>query len=254
MNQRGLSRKHIIEGVQCALERMQLDYVDLVFAHRPDPSTPMEEIVRAFNHVIHQGKAFYWGTSEWTAQQIQEAHMIADKLHLIPPLMEQPEYNMLHRDRFEVEYAPLYRLYNMGTTVWSPLAGGMLTGKYLDIKPTEGRFVPNPQRTEGEKGMIQSVGQKWFSGEEGARRMTILRQLANYAKEKLGCSMAQLALAWVLRNPHVSTAMIGATKASQIEENVSALTIVPKLTHAVMKDIEAILNNLPASAIDYREW
>jgi voltage-dependent potassium channel beta subunit len=254
VNQRGLSRKHIIEGVQGALERMQLDYVDLVYAHRPDKSTPMEEIVRAFNHVIDQGKAFYWGTSEWTAQQIQEAHMVANRLHLIPPLMEQPEYNMLHRDRFEAEYDALYRLYNMGTTVWSPLAGGMLTGKYLDIKPSEGRFIADPKRSEGEKSMIQNIGQKWFAGEEGARRMNILRQLATYAKEKLGCSMVQLALAWVLRNPHVSTAIIGATKISQIEENVAALHLLPKLTDTVMEEIEAILNNRPTPPIDFREW
>lgn len=253
VNQVGLSRKHIIEGVQDAIERMQLDYVDLVFAHRPDPSTPMEEIVRAFNHVINQGKAFYWGTSEWTAQQIQEAHMIAHTLHLIAPLMEQPEYNMLKRDRFENEYDILYGLYKMGTTVWSPLAGGMLTGKYLDSNPNEGRFILDPKRSEGEKNMIQNIGEKWFSGDEGQQRKIILRQLVSYAKEKLGCSMAQLALAWVLRNTNVSTAIIGASKIHQLEENVAALAIIPKLTDVVMQDIDIILKNRPTPDRNYRD-
>jgi voltage-dependent potassium channel beta subunit len=255
VNQRGLSRKHIIEGLQASLERMQLDYVDLIFAHRPDPLTPMEEIVRAFNHVINQGKAFYWGTSEWSAQQIQEAHMVAKALNLIGPIMEQPEYNMITRERFEKEYHGLFELYKMGTTVWSPLAGGMLTGKYLNKNLQEGRYIPNnPKMTEGEKSLIKNIGEKWFTGEEGARRMEIIRRLDLYAKEKLQCSTAQLALAWVLRNPNVSSAIVGATKVNQIEENVLALTILPKLTDSVMKDIEAILKNRPVLVQDFREW
>jgi voltage-dependent potassium channel beta subunit len=246
VNQRGLSRKHILEGTQKALERLQLDYVDLIFAHRPDPQTPIEEIVRAFNHLIHHGKALYWGTSEWSAQQIQEAYMVAKQLGLIPPVMEQPQYNMFHRERFETEYYPLYQSpYKMGTTVWSPLAGGILTGKYLE-EVKEGRYAITEQRPDYEKVMIQNFAKKYFlTGEQATRRVEILRKLVAYAKNKLGCSMAQLALSWILHNKNVSTAIIGATSVKQLEENITSLQVLPKLSDEIMSEIERILENTP---------
>lgn len=240
-NDKGLSRKHIVEGLDASLKRLQMDYVDLLFCHRPDIHTPVEETVWAMNHVINQGKALYWGTSEWSAVQIMEAYAIARREHLIPPLMEQPEYNMFHRERVEREYARLYREIGLGTTIWSPLASGLLTGKY-------NKGIP-----EGTRATLK--GYEWlkqkFESEETKKKLVKVQQLALIAKE-LGCSMAQLALAWCLKNPNVSTVITGASKASQVIENMAALNVAPKLTEDVMERIEAILDNRPEGEPDYR--
>ena len=241
VNDRGLSRKHILEGLAASLARMQLDYVDLVFCHRPDIHTPIEETVRAMTHIIHRGQAFYWGTSEWSATDLWEAYHVARREHLIPPLMEQPQYNMLVRERFEKEYARLYAEIGLGTTIWSPLASGLLTGKYNDGIP-EGTRVTLP-------------GYEWlretFEREETQRGIEKVRQLTPVAAE-LGCTMAQLALAWCLKNPHVSTVITGASKVSQVTENMQALDVAPKLTDEVMARIEAILQNKPQPPYDER--
>ncbi|KAJ3112596.1 hypothetical protein HK100_002275 [Physocladia obscura] len=237
VNEKGLSRKHIIEGTKASLERLQLEYVDLIFAHRPDVDTPTEEIVRAFNYVIDRGWAFYWGTSEWSAEQITDAHRIAENLGLIGPLMEQPEYNMLHRDRFEREYSPLYAKHGLGTTIFSPLATGILTGKYNNEVPSDSRFalkaIPFFQNAV--------AGLETPEGKEKLAKVEVLKPIA----EKLGCSLAQLALAWCIKNPNVSTVITGASKPSQITENIKALAIVPKLTDEIVAEIEIALANKP---------
>lgn len=240
-NDSGLSRKHILEGTDAALARLQMDYVDLIFCHRPDIHTPIEETVWAMNHVINQGKAFYWGTSEWSAQQIIQAYGIARREHLIPPLMEQPQYHMFHRQRVEVEYASLYKDIGLGTTIWSPLASGILTGKYS-------RGVP-----EGTRATLE--GYEWlrerFEGEEAQRQIEKVAQMLPIADE-LGCSMAQLALAWCLKNPNVSTVITGASRVEQVTENMGALDVVDKLTDDVMQRIEVILDNKPETEEDFR--
>ena len=240
-NDRGLSRKHILEGMDASLERMQLDYVDLLFAHRPDIHTPIEETVRAMNQVIRDGKAFYWGTSEWSAEQIREAHGVARRERLIPPLMEQPEYNMFTRERFEREYQLLYRDYGMGTTIWSPLASGLLTGKYNDGIPKDSRA-----NLEGYEWLKER-----FTSEGAQDKIDKVQKLVPVA-EKVGCSMPQLALAWCLKNPHVSTVMTGASKPYQVEENMKALDYVEKLTPEIMEEIEEILDNKPDSQPEFR--
>ena len=240
-NDKGLSRKHIIEGMDGSLRRMDLDYVDLVFAHRPDIHTPIEETVRAFNHLINQGKAFYWGTSEWSAQQIMEAYAVARREHLIPPLMEQPQYNMFHRERVEVEYHRLYTEIGLGTTIFSPLASGLLTGKYNDGIPEDSR--------------ANLEGYEWlrsrFTDEKAKGQIQKVVELSKLA-EGLGCTTAQLALAWCLLNPNVSTVITGASKISQVEENMKALEIVDQLTPDLVGIIEGILDNKPEFPPDMR--
>lgn len=240
-NQAGLSRKHIIEGMDASLKRMGLEYVDLVFAHRPDIHTPIEETVRAFNQLIAQGKVFYWGTSEWSSQQIMEAYGIARREHLIPPLMEQPQYNMFHRERVEVEYLPLYTEIGLGTTIWSPLASGLLTGKYNQGIPDDSR--------------ANLPGYEWLkdrlSGDKALENINKVEKLAEVAKD-LGCTTAQLALAWCLLNPHVSTVITGASKADQVRENMKAIEYVDQLTAEVIERIEGILDNQPAPPADFR--
>lgn len=237
----GLSRKHIIEGMDNSLKRMGLDYVDLVFAHRPDIHTPIEETVRAFNHLIVQGKAFYWGTSEWSAQQIMEAYGVARREHLIPPLMEQPQYNMFHRERVEVEYQRLYTEIGLGTTIWSPLASGLLTGKYNEGIPDDSR--------------ANLKGYEWlrkkFTDDKAKEQVQKVVQLANVAQD-LNCTTAQLSLAWCLTNPNVSTVITGASKPSQVEENMQALKVVDQLTPDVIGTIEKILDNKPEFPSDFR--
>ncbi|KAF9898910.1 hypothetical protein BX616_003464, partial [Lobosporangium transversale] len=243
-NDRGLSRKHIIEGTDASLKRLQLDYVDLLYAHRPDPDTPMEEIVRAFNHVINQGKAFYWGTSEWSPQQITEAHAVAQRLNLIAPLMEQPQYNMFHRDRVEKDYLPLFKNFGMGATIWSPLASGLLSGKY-------NAGVPHDSRLAIQDNAVMKRLRDGLDSEDGRVKLSKVSNLGNIAKQ-LDCSTAQLALAWCLKNPNISSVITGASKPSQIEENVKALRVVPLLTDEVMASIEEILLNKPASDYNFR--
>lgn len=240
-NDAGLSRKHISEGLDASLTRLQMDYVDLVFCHRPDIHTPIEETVWAMNHVINQGKAFYWGTSEWNAVQIMEAYAIARREHLIPPLMEQPEYNMFHRQKVEAEYERLYREIGLGTTIWSPLASGLLTGKYNQGIPSDTR--------------VTLEGYEWlrrrFEDERAQERIEKVKQMMPIAEE-LGCTMAQLAIAWCLKNPDVSTVITGASKKRQVDENMQALKVVEKLSEDVMERIEAILKNKPEGEEDYR--
>jgi voltage-dependent potassium channel beta subunit len=241
VNDCGLSRKHIIEGLAASLARLQLDYVDLVFCHRPDFHTPIEETVRAMTHVINQGKAFYWGTSEWSAQELMEAYTIARQERLIPPLMEQPQYNMLERERVEKEYARLYAVMGLGTTIWSPLASGLLTGKYNDGLPSGTR--------------VSLPGNEWlrdkFEKPETQVKIEKVKQLTPIAAE-LGCTLAQMALAWCLRSPNVSTVITGASRVSQVTENMQAIDVLPKLTDDVLARIEAVLQNQPQPAEDFR--
>ena len=233
-NDKGLSRKHIIEGTHAALRRLQLDYVDLVFCHRPDYETPIEETVRAMSYLIDQGLAFYWGTSEWSAEEIRQAHEVAYRLNLIPPTMEQPQYHMFHRERVEVEYEPLYRDFQLGTTIWSPLASGLLTGKYNEGIP------------EGSRGSLEKY--QWlrsrFESEEAEAQIAKVRELTPIAEE-LGCTMAQLAIAWCVKNPNVSTVITGASRPEQVEENMKALDVAPQLTADVLERIEGVLDNKP---------
>jgi voltage-dependent potassium channel beta subunit len=240
-NYTGLSRKHIIEGARASLARLQMDYVDLIFCHRPDIYTPIEETVRAMNFLIDQGMAFYWGTSEWSSDQIMEAYSVARQYDLIPPTMEQPEYNMFRRDKIEREYLRLYQEIGLGTTIWSPLASGMLTGKYnLGI----------PQGTR-----VSLEGYDWlregFENDEGFQKVEKVKMLVPIA-ENLGISMAQLAIAWCLKNPNVSSVITGASKPEQVVENMKAEEMVEKLTPEVLEQIEAVLKNKPEPVEDYR--
>ena len=226
-----LNRKYLMQAIDDSLERFQLDYVDLVFCHRPDPETPIEETVRAMHAMIEQGKAHYWGTSEWSAEEIREAWQIADRHHLHKPQMEQPQYNMLWREKVEQEFAPLYDAIGLGLTTWSPLASGLLTGKYSNGIPENSRAnLPDYD-------WLRSI----LTNPE---RLNAVRALQPVADE-LGCSMAQLALAWCAKNPHVSTVITGASRPEQVQENMKALDVLPKLTPAVMTQLEGILNNKP---------
>jgi len=252
VNQKGLSRKHIIEGANAALKRLQLDYVDLIFCHRPDHHTPIEETVRAMNFLIDQGKAFYWGTSEWSADEISEAIGIAQRLGLVAPIMEQPQYSMLHRTRFEKEYARLYREHKYGTTIWSPLACGLLTGKYNNKEFPEGTRL-------GLQSNIKWLREQLVSGEgmnglEEKNLDVIIEKVEGLKPiaEKLGCTLAQLAIAWCIKNPNVSTVITGATKVSQVEENFKSLAVVAKLTDEVVGEIEKVLKNKPVLLRDFR--
>jgi len=227
--QRGLSRKHVMEACHQALQRLRVDYLDLYFCHRPDPDTPIAETVAAMDTLIRQGKVLYWGTSEWPAEAIHEAHRIARENHLYAPVMEQPEYNLLHRERVEVEYAPLYDAYGMGTTIWSPLASGLLSGKYNDGVPADSRLA--------------QAGYEWLRKGvlgEGDERLGKVRALQPIAAE-LGTSLAQLAIAWCLLNPHVSTVMLGASKREQLEQNLDALELLPRLDATVAQRIRQVV-------------
>ena len=240
-NNSGLSRKHVIEGTRAALQRLQLEYVDLVFCHRPDISTPIEETVRAMNFLIDQGYAFYWGTSEWSAAQIVEAHAVARREHLIPPTMEQPQYNMFDREKVESEFAHLYHEFGLGTTIWSPLASGLLTGKYNQGIP-EGSRLSLPD---------YAWLRKMYERDETKRNLEKVTQMTSIAGE-LNCTMAQMALAWCLKNPHVSTVITGASRPEQVVENMKALDVAKQLTPEVMERIEAILQNKPAAPSTFR--
>lgn len=230
----GLSRKHIVEACYQALERLQLDYLDLYFCHRPDPETPIEETVRAMTELIHRGLVLYWGTSEWSAQQIMEAYAVARQYGLIPPTMEQPQYHLFHRQRVEVEYKRLYETVGIGTTTWSPLASGILTGKYSDGIPDDSRM------TLPRYGWLRER----LESEEGQDMVTRTARLMPLAEE-LGMTMPRLALAWCLKNPRVSTVITGASRASQVAENMKAIDDAAKLTDDVMAKIEAIAESKP---------
>jgi len=236
-NTRGLSRKHIVEGLKSSLERLQQPYVDIVFAHRADAATPMKEVVEGFTQVIRNlNLAYYWGTSEWSAAQIMEATQIAERYNLIAPVVEQPQYNAFARERFEVEYDTLYKNFTYGTTIWSPLASGLLTGKYNDGIPEDSRFANNKAFFESTVKQLQS--------EEGKVKVEKVRKLTKVA-ERLGGTVAALSLAWAAKNPNVSTVILGASKPEQILENVKALDLIEKLTPEVMEEIEQILDNKP---------
>jgi voltage-dependent potassium channel beta subunit len=233
-NQFGLSKKHIVEACNNALRRLQVDYLDLYFCHRPDKNTPIEETVRAMDTLIRQGKILYWGTSEWSAQEIMQAYSVAREFGLTPPTMEQPQYNMFHRERFENEYSRLYHEIGLGTTIWSPLASGLLTGKYNKEIPTDTR--------------IHLKSLEWLKeqtlGDEGQRKIEKAKLLEKLAGD-LGTTLPRLALAWCLKNENVSTVITGASKTEQLKDNLHALEVVEKLTGDVMDSIDKVLNNKP---------
>jgi len=231
-NQNGLSRKHIFEGCHQAIERLQVDYLDLFFCHRPDKNTPIEETVWAMHNLITQGKILYWGTSEWSAQEIMEAHMVAKQYNLIGPTMEQPQYNMLHREKVELEFNQIYKTVGLGTTIWSPLASGVLTGKY------NGKIEPKNTR-------LTMDGMDWLKDNVVTKdNLNRVQKIEKIAKD-LGLSMPVLAVAWCLKNPNVSTVMLGASKLTQLKENFNAIDAKAKLTPDVMEAIEKALNNTP---------
>jgi len=228
-NQYGLSRKHITETCHAALKRLQVDYLDLFFCHRPDPETPVEETVRTMTDLIRQGKVLYWGTSEWEADRIMEAYGIARQYGLVPPTMEQPEYNLLHRERVEKEYARLYPEIGMGTTIWSPLASGLLTGKYNEGIPSDSR--------------INSPAMSWlkerFTDEEGKKRIETVKKLTKFAKEA-GISVTHLSLLWCLKNSNISSVILGASKASQLKDNLKCIEYKTVLNTQLIGKIEEI--------------
>lgn len=223
-NDTGLSRKHLLEGAKNSLKRLELDYVDLLFCHRPDLDTPIEETVLAMDYLVRNGYALYWGTSEWSAAQIEEAYITAEKLNCIKPSMEQPKYNMFFRDHLEKEYIPLFEKYGLGTTTWSPLASGILSGKY-------NHGIPQESRLAREAWLIPNNFQ------ELVEKVKLLVKIS----QDLRCTMAQLAIAWCLKNPHVSSVITGATKVDQLLENIDAIEVKSKLTPEIMKTIDQII-------------
>ncbi len=227
-----LNRKYLMQAIDGSLKRMQLDFIDLIYCHRPDPHTPVEETVWAMSDIISQGKALYWGTSEWSADDIRAAYEIAERHHLHKPVMEQPQYNLFHRQRVEQDYARLYEDMNLGLTTWSPLASGLLTGKYQTGVP------------EGSRGALKDMAFLLGSLTDPEKNIAV-GKLAAIAAE-LGGNVAQLAIAWVNRNPRVSTVIMGASKLSQLQDNLGALQITPKLTPEVLERIDAIAKPLAA--------
>lgn len=230
-NQSGLSRKHVMEACDEALQRLQVDYLDMYFCHRPDKNTPVEETVWAMNHLIQQGKILYWGTSEWSGVEIMEAHKVAQQYRLIGPTMEQPQYNLFERDKMENEFLQLFKTVGMGTTIWSPLASGLLTGKYNDGIPKGSRFA-----LEG----FDWLKERWVMDD----KIKKVKKLSDLAA-RLGMTTAALSIAWCIRNPNVSTAILGATKKAQLLDNLKALKAMEQLTPEVMDKIEAILKTKP---------
>ncbi|MBK9400143.1 MAG: aldo/keto reductase [Bacteroidetes bacterium] len=229
-NQRGLSRKHILEGCEAALKRLQVEYIDLYFCHRPDKQTPILETVQAMNTLIQQGKILYWGTSEWSAPEILQAHLEAEKHHLIAPVMEQPQYNLFERKKMEDDYLHIFRYQGLGTTIWSPLSSGLLSGKYL-----------------GEAGetRLSMQGLDWLRDRNiTPEKLAKVKELKSIS-DSLGVSLSQLSIAWCLKNPHVSTVILGASKVSQLEENIKSPEILPLLTNEIMEKIDQIMGNKP---------
>ncbi len=238
--QRGLSRKHVRDACDAALARLQVEYLDLYFCHRPDLDTPIEETVRAMHELVLAGKVLYWGTSEWSADQIAQAHGIARAMGLTPPTMEQPQYNLFVREKVEREFAQLYETLGLGTTIWSPLASGILSGKYAKGVPADSRMaLPEYQWLRDE-----------LENAEGQARVRKAGELGRLASD-LGATTAQLAIAWCLANTNVSTVILGTTSVAQLRENLGALEIAPKLNAAVLERIEAIVANKPAAPPRY---
>ncbi len=230
-NTTGLNRKHIMEACDAALKRLQVEYIDLFYCHRPDKNTPIEETVWAMNHLLHQGKIFYWGTSEWSAQEIMEAHMVARDLRLIGPTMEQPQYNMFERAKMEVEYSQIFKTVGLGTTIWSPLGSGVLTDKYLNAFPDDTR--------------LGIEGLEWLKERSiSPEKLEKTRALNNLANE-MGTSLAKMAIAWCLKNPNVSSVILGASKPEQLKETLTSLDVLPSLNEEIMSKIEEILGNKP---------
>jgi voltage-dependent potassium channel beta subunit len=238
--QRGLSAKHVTEACHAALKRLRVDHLDLYFCHRPDIDTPVEETVRAMHNLVLQGKVLYWGTSEWSGQRITEAHAVAARWGLTPPVMEQPQYNLFERQKVEADYAPIYETFGLGTTVWSPLASGVLTGKYSDGVPADSR--------------MNLPGYEWlkdgWAKPEGVAKLAKVKALAGLAA-KAGLQVHHMALLWCLANPNVSTVILGASKVAQLTDNLKALTSKDRLTPDVMAEIEMIMDNKPAGAARY---
>ena len=232
-NQTGLSRKHLVEACHEALQRLQLDYLDLYFCHRPDPNVPIEEVVWTMNVLIQQGKILYWGTSEWSGVEIMEAHRVAHEYKLIGPVVEQPQYNLLERDKMEKDYRMIFKTVGMGTTIWSPLASGLLTGKYNDGIPEDSRFALQGYDWLKDRFMVED-------------KLAKVKKLTEFAKE-LGVPLSTLSIAWTLKNPNVTTAILGATRRSQLEENLKALEVLPVLTEEVMNKIEDIMQTKPSN-------
>ena len=232
--QRGLSAKHVTDAAHAALKRLRVDYLDLYFCHRPDIDTPIEETVRAMHNLILQGKVLYWGTSEWSAQQITEAHLIARRDHLTPPTMEQPQYNLFEREKVEADYMPLYDI-GLGTTIWSPLASGLLTGKYNEGIPQDSR--------------ANLPGYEWIrerlTSADGREKLEKVKALALLSGQ-VGLPVHHMALLWCLQNPHVSTVILGASRLDQLTDNLAALQSTDLMTPDVMAAIEAIVGNKPA--------
>jgi voltage-dependent potassium channel beta subunit len=231
-NQTGLSRKHIFEACHEALQRLQLDYLDLFFCHRPDPMVPIEEVVWTMHNLVQQGKILYWGTSQWSGAEIMEAHRVAQQYKLIGPSMEQPQYNMFERYKVEMDYQPVYKNTGLGTTIWSPLAAGFLSGKYLQGIPEDSRLAITG---------FDWLKDRWLQEE----KINKLKKLVAFA-DSLGVSMASLAIAWTIKNPNVTTAILGATKKEQLTENLKALDTLKLLNPEVMEEIEKILQNKPS--------
>ena len=239
-NDKGEGRKHIIEGVKQSLKNLQLDYCDIVFAHRYDRNTPIEETVRAMNYLIDQGLTFYWATSEWTPDQIERAFNIAKDRNLIPPICDQAHYNLMYREIIDRNYRDLFRFRKYGITAWSPLEGGILTGKYLDNK------IPEGSRMDNKNGYLAKMWEK-NKGEWEPK----LLQLKKFAEEKLNCSLTQLSIAWVIKNKDVSTAILGAMKPEQMVEDLKGLEIAKKLNKELLEEIETIMKNAPKGEVDY---
>lgn len=235
-NQRGLSRKHIIEGCHAAMKRLQVDYIDLLFCHRPDKNTPIEETVWAMNTLIQQGKILYWGTSEWANDEIMAAFVFAEKNHLMGPTMEQPQYNMFERTKLEKDFLLLFRDFGLGTTIWSPLASGLLTGKYNNAMPEDTRLTIEgmdwlKERTLGDQSRIEKT------------------KLLDVLAKELGTTLPKLGIAWCVKNPNVSTAILGASKPEQLKENLTSLEVLPLLTLEVLEKIDGILQNKPVQPL-----
>ncbi|CAO3699017.1 unnamed protein product [Rhizopus stolonifer] len=245
-NDRGLSRKHVFEGTVACLQRLQLDYVDILYAQRPDPDTPMEEIVRAFNWCIDKGMALYWGTSEWPAYLITEVMSVASRLNMIAPITESPQYNMMNRERIEKEYLPMYQKYKLGTCTWSPLASGLLSGKYND-----GIVPPYTRMAIQDHPVINRLRAGFFS-EEGRRKLEKIKIVCGMA-QRLGCTPAQLGIAWCLKNPHVTSVIIGASTPQQAKENIQALNKRSLLNDEVMHELDRVLGNVPEGVFDFRK-
>jgi len=247
VNRVGLSRKHIIEGAFASLKRLQLDYVDIIYCHRPDFETPLEETCRAFDWLIRKGKAHYWGTSEWPAKRILEAIGICERLGLHKPVVEQCAYSLLERDKMENDYIELLDQHGLGTTVFSPLARGILAGRYNKEIPADSRYA----KISNSK--FRFIMDKWLAPENIEETRTKCLQLEEIAKE-IGCTLPQLALAWVIKNKDVSTAIMGGSKVEQVEQNLQAINFVEKITPEIEERLEKIVESKPHPGTDFKTW